>query len=514
MAIAFLEKILSLFGGGDDPESGKKKLLKQLTKDLSKNKYARFYKVKGEAVEPPFAKFFYDMYKIVSPAQVFLQNAAKSEQLKQITIEFFMDKKLLSIQERLSKEAIEERAKTVQTKELARQLREELSQLVSGFDNTRIKAIDDGYNLIMAFNQFVNFDFFFLLKKFDANMSERNFTYQPKFEAIRAEYITEDIKDFLEIAYAVDPDQDWKTAMEVLKNYKGDIDVVSLAQWNKLLVLLRDIKRSKILELMVRQIDKDPYWQSLPRIPDEHIVEPFLDKKKSETEGLVNRILNDKRNAQLEQLAKAVFGTADVERMKYYTDKNNEIYLKKGMDGFTHAQGLNYLKAFLLDFFKRDIRELCDLFLIRGQWASPILSQQMSEGFHTIMGISEEILAFDEALSDNGENGSRLKAALAKVDRDKGQAKYIRIILKSVNEEAQKMIILSAQALIVIGKHFKGILEDYQKNPHELIMNWKEIESTSEEPIAQRITEVYKKIYYFIQMMQFFARPAGENGEE
>ncbi len=514
MAIPFLDKILSLFGGGDDLETGKKRLLKQISKELNKNKYSKFYRIKGEEVTPVFAKFFYEIYKVVSPAQVFLQNVGKSAQLKQVTIESFMDKKLMDLQDRISQESIAERAKTTATKELAKQLKNELVSLMAGFDSAKIKAVDDCYNLILAFYQFISFDYYFLLKKFDANLGERNFSYQPKFETIRAEYVSEDIKDFLEVVFAIDPDQDWKTALAVMKSYKGDIDVVDLNQWNKLMVLIREVKRTAILELMARHISKDPFWESTPKLPNEHIIDEFLLKKKTETESAIHKVLNDKRSAQIDQLAKAVFGTNDVERMKYYTDKNNEIFIKKGLDVFTHIQGMNYLKAFLLDYFKKDVRELCDLFLIRGQWSSLVLSQQMSESFHNIMEISDQILTFDEALSESGPNGSRLKAALVKADRDKGQAKYIRIILKTANEEAQEMINNTAQALIVIGKNFKTILEDYQKNPKELIMNWKELEASSDEPIAQRIANVYKKIYYFVQLMQFFTRAGGDSSPE
>jgi hypothetical protein len=508
--MSFLDKLFSIFSGDADPESAKKKLLRQVIKDLSSSKYARFYKIKAEEAEPAFGKFFYSIYKIISPAQVFLQNAAKSAQLKQAVIQAFMDKKLMEIHARLSPESIDERIKTMPTKDLAHQVQEDMAALTAGFDNTRIQGIDNCYNIILAFIQFVTFDYFFLLKKFDAHISERNFTYQPKFEHIRAEYISEDIKDFLEIAYAIDPDQDWKTALKVLKAYKGDMDVVSPDQWNKLLLHLRDIRRSCILELMIRHIDKNPLWQPQAKVPDEHIVDSWLSAKKAEIEGIIQKTMNDKRSAQIGELAQKVFGSTEVIRLKYYTDKGNELFIKKNLEGFTQIMGLNYLKAFLLDCFKKDIRELCDLLLIRGQWSSNVLSQQLSEGFHTVMAVSEQIMVFDEALADGGENGSRLKAAIVKADRDKSQAKYIRIILKTVNKEAQKMINGTAQALVTMGRNLKGVLEDYQKNPRELIINWKELEAASETPIAQRITEIYKKIYFFVQMMQFFVQPIEE----
>jgi hypothetical protein len=261
---------------------------------------------------------------------------------------------------------------------------------------------------------------------------------------------------------------------------------------------------------MVRHIDKNPSWVPGAKLPEEHIAEAYLEGRRTEAREAMDRIINSRKNAQVGALAATIFGSADIERAKYYTVKNSEIYEKKNFDGFLFAQGINYLKAFLLDHFKKDIRELCDILLIRGQWTAQALSQQMSDGFHRTMELSDKLIAFDETLSDDGENGSRLKASIVKADRDKSQARYVTIILNSVNEAAQELINLAVQSLIMVGKNLKGLYEDYQKNPHELVINWKELESASEAPLGQRIADTYKKIYYFIQIMQLLSKPAEE----
>ncbi|MDR1970744.1 MAG: DUF5312 domain-containing protein [Treponema sp.] len=508
--MSFLDSLFSLFGGGTDPASIKKRQMGQLVKNMHGNKYGKFYRPKTEQVDPALAKFFWDMYKVVSPAQVFMQNAAKSAQLKQIVIDSFLDKPALELRRRLSPEAIDEASQKTVPKELARQLRQASSELTASFDSHRIALIDGCYNLIMTFMQFVNFDFFFMLKKFDPKMPERSFSKVPNFAPLRADMVKEELKDFLEAAQGIDPDQDWKTVLKVLKTYKGDMDVVAPEQWSRLLQQLRDLRRSLMLELMIRHIEKNPGWLSKPKIPDEHIAAPFLDSMRQEVEQTIETIVNSKRNAQISELAINVFGRPDINRLKYYTEKGGEIYARKNFDGFLHVRGMNYLKAFLLDYFKKDIRELCDLLLIRGQWMSTSLSQQLSDGFHNVMALSEEIITFDEALGDKGSHGSRLKAAIVKADRDKGQAKYVRIILNTVNEEAHGAILKGAQNFIIIAKNFKGVLEDCKKNPRELIMNWKELEAASEIPLIQRLAECYKKIYFFVQILQLLIQSGQE----
>ncbi|MDR1507961.1 MAG: DUF5312 domain-containing protein [Treponema sp.] len=508
--MAFLDNIITLFSGKNDPEANRKKRLRQIVKAISQNRYSRFYRVKNEELDTPLAKFFYDVYKIISPAQIFLQNAGKSAQLKAICVDFFLGKELKALNEKLAPASIEERAKTGQVKELAGLLKKELAAFQAGFDNTRITAIDACYNTIAAFEKFVGFDFFFLLKKFDPNVNERNFNYHPKFQPVRGAELVEEIKDFMELSASIEAEQGWEAPLAVLKLYKEGVDVVNQDQWGKAVRFLRDVGRSRILELIVQHISKDPVFQSVSIPPDQRAADSFLDAKRAEVEGVIGKIQTDKRGAQIDQLAKSIFGSAGVERLENYTVKANEIFLKKNFDGFTKIAGLNYLKAFLLDFFKKEIRELCDLILIRGQWTSSVLSRQMSDSFHEITGISEKIPVFDAALSDKGEHGSRLKQALAKVDRDRGQGKYIRIILKTVNNDAQKMINSSARSFISIGRNLKNLLEDYRKVPTELIMNWKELEAVSESPIVSRITEDYKRIYYFVQLLQFYAGPVEE----
>jgi hypothetical protein len=511
MAMAIFDKLFALFGNTQDPESGKKRQLKQLVKNLSGNKYSRFYKPKTGEIDGSFGKIFFDIYRVISSAQVFMQNAAKSAQLKQITTEAFLDKNLLEIRGRLQKETIEAKAKTanVNIKELTKTINDDLTNLSAGFDSNRIGAIDRCYNLILALSNFVTFDFFSLLKKFDANITERNFTYQPKFAPIRGEYLLDDIKDFIDVSFAVDPDQDWKNALRALKIYKG-MDVVVYEQWIKVLNLLKDVRKSGILELIIQHIEKDPLWLSKHKLSDEHIAENYLDERRAEAKSAIDNILNAKKNAQIGALAKTIFGTVDIQKTKYYTEKAGEIYVKKNFDGFVYAGAINYLKAFLLDYFKKDVKELCDLFLIRGQWTVPQLFQKTSESFNQLIALSDTLITFDETLSDSGENGSRLKTCIAKADREKSQAKYVTLILKSVNEEALGLINQAAQHLIVIGKSFKSLIDDYQKPSHDLIMNWKELEGVSEVPIDQRIAAAYKKIYYFIQMMQSFTKPAEE----
>ncbi|MFP4364380.1 MAG: DUF5312 family protein [Spirochaetia bacterium] len=498
------EKIMSFFLGGDDPDREKKRLLKEIEKQLKKSKF-KFYKPKGEQAQPQLAKFIHGIYKIVGPAQALIEHADSSGVLKNIIIESALDKDQLKLLNRLGEKSIAERAQQEDTKKLAKEVKDDLVNFFSAFDIDKVKKINMYYNLLRTFIDFIHFDYYFTLKKFDSNLPENDFVYNPRFEAINGEYISDDLKDFNDLMILLDPHQDWEYIFDILQEYRN-VEVVNRGNWKKLVKYLQDIKKSRVLLHIIQHIDKDPYYKETVQPPKEKIVEPYLSKLKTQTELAIQKIAQAKKKNKEEKLAKEIFGTTAVSRMKNYTDKANVSFSKKNLGGYIHVTPVNYLKAFLLDFLKRDIKQVVDLFLIKGQWSTTLMSQQLSESFHSLMETSTNLTEFDDSLAEDGEMGLKMKNLLIRADKDKNAMASLRQVLKQINDQAHKYITTSAQNFIVVGKSLKNVYDDHSKQPHELILNWKEIEMASEEPIAEQIIGVYKKIYYFVQLLQMFVK--------
>jgi hypothetical protein len=126
----------------------------------------------------------------------------------------------------------------------------------------------------------------------------------------------------------------------------------------------------------------------------------------------------------------------------------------------------------------------------------------MSDSFFEITEVSKEIVKLDESLAEDGSNGPRLRGALLRVDRDRSQIRYINTIINSINEEALNLINRAVPSFVVLGKHFKILMEDCEKKHFELVMNWKELSSVSKLPLSQRIAAAYKKVNYLIQLIR------------
>lgn len=503
---SFFERIVQLFTGGDDPEREKRRQLKALGKQLSKSKY-RFYKPRSGEALPGMARFLFEIYKVVGPAQPLLQGADSSQSLRTAVIEHKLPDDARALKEEFSDERLRELAKSSEPKKVAAHAKNALSKYFHAFDASTVKWINATYNVIRLFAGFASHDFYFSLRKFDGGMSEGNFSYNPKFDSINGEYVSDDLKDLMEVLLPLPIEHDWDDVFDILQFHRG-VDVVNRQAWKKLLGQLESVRSSGILVHIIRHIDSDPSFQPTSQSSNARIVEGYLNLLKTQVEASIQKLIQERRGNKINQLLKQIFGTTAVSRTKNYTEKANLVFTKRMLAGYTHTEAINYLKAFLVDYFKRDVRVLVsDQLIVRGRWSDNITSQQLSDAFHVVMTVAQQVVEFDESLGEEGELGTKLKRASGRVvDKDAATAKLLRQTLNEINQEAVRLINDAAGNLITIGKTLKMLIEDYQKPKHELLLNWREVDAMSEEPTEAQMTEIYKQIYFFVQLMQMFVK--------
>jgi hypothetical protein len=501
MAEDLVEKMISFFSGDSNENlSDKEMVLKQRLKELGENKYARFFRPKTDEADPALGQFFHTLYKMILPIRTFMKDVAKVTRLRQLVLEAFIDGGIVETVKRINPAEIQERSKTTPPVELATEIRADIDKLNAGFDNTRITKINRCYNLVMVFFQLAHFDYPGLLKKFDSNFTEGPFSGDPKFYPVKTLSVAKDLGEFISVAQNISPDNDWKNLLKLLKSCAGK-DLISEDQFAQLLMGLRDVINSKILLLMVQYGSKNPVWVCKPRIPDEHIAEGWLGARTSKAQECISKINNSEKTKQINVLLKQIYDHEEFVQLENYTVAKGETYKKRDLAPFVYAEGLNYLSIFLGDYLEKDLHELCDILLIRGQWTNNTFAKEMSEALHKLLDLPGEISRLDEMLSDDGADGSRLKAALMRIDRDKTQARYINSIIDNINETALEILNSSIQQFSVIGKHLNNLVEDVPKKHPDMIRNWRELNLVSKEPLAQQMTTDFNKIDRFIQLM-------------
>ena len=505
-SFGLLQRIVSACFGSGDPDRVRHRLLKQIGKDLQRQRF-KFYKPRNREAQPGFARLFYEIYRVVGSAQTLLQGAAESAALRTAVIEAHQTEEQRRHREELGEAVIRERSESMNPKALTEHLKSSMVAYFSGFDTATTRRINDTYALVHTLINFVKYDYYYVLRKFDANLPEGDFGYTPRFDPINASYIGDDIKDFLEVAIPLERDTDWDALFDILHEYRG-VDVIDRTAWRKISGTVAHVVRSGVLVKIAQHIDSDPGYTPEPRTVRKQVVEGYLNALKTQVEGSIQKLARERRTKKVDQLVQATFGTTEIRGAKHYTEAANLVYTKKKLAGFLYTDVVSYLKAFLVDYFKRDVRIIIsDLLIVRGEWSDGVLSQQLSDSYYAVMGVAQQIVEFDDSLGDDGPLGIKLRKAAGRViEREPGTAKQLSEALKSVNESAMRMVHETASSLIRMGKVLKSLIEDLDKDRQELIHNWKQLQSFADRPLRDQLVAIYQRTYSFVQLMQVSAK--------
>ena len=344
----------------------------------------------------------------------------------------------------------------------------------------------------------------FILKKFDSSIREHNFSTLPKFQPINGTYILEELKNFCAVAWALPLDAPWDDMFVLLKKIKT-VEPITANVWKKIVARLRTLKERQGFEMMVQLISENPAYKENVKIENHHIMDDYISQIKKQVETTVNSLKKKQAEGKIEKLVTEIFGTTNIDSLKNYNSGNSANLERKNFKGYIYQEPLKYLKHFILNFGKKEIRELSDILLVRGEWATQQMAKPMSEAFHQLMEISEKITKLDDKLAENAEWGMKIKTLMPRADRDKEARNIINMVLGDTNEAAAQMIVSARNNLIIYDKNLKMALEDFVKAPHsEIIINWKDLDHFAEGTLKNQCITVYKTIYAFVQLTQNF----------
>ena len=500
---SFFQSLLSSLFKSSNPEAEKKRRLKNLAKTISKTKYHSFYRPASGEMLAPFGKLMFELYKAVSSAQTYFRNTQNPAIFKRQIINYVLSDNQLALLDELDEQKILELAKKVPFGKLSQDIEHKLQVFTNDFNETRAAKADNLEKAFSVFQDFCEFDYYMILKKFDSSYQEFNFNAMPRLDKVNAEYIVDDLKDFLAVAYCITDDSiDWTSLFDMFKETQSR-ELVSAGNWKKIIARIKSIQTSKSLDLIIQHISEDFAYETKTSYHHASAIEPYIEKIENDTRNLMAKIEAEQKESKASSICMQIFGTASPQSLKYYTAEFNAPLEKKGLSVLEYTEPLNYLKTFLVEFVKKAIREYYDVVVIRGQWDAT-LSAPMSNAYQELLKLSDEVTSFDEMMAEEGSMGIKVKTLLPKTAHDAGAENIINRVVSDANDTARGYIIQGTQNLITIGKTVKQLIEDYVLPKPVIVQNWKELEKYIEIPMKEFSVDIYKKIYLFVQLMQTY----------
>lgn len=502
---SFFQSIISALLSRSNPEAEKKKKLKAIAKNISKSRFHNFYKPAATELTGTFGKFMLELYKTVAPAQTMFTNTQNPAIFTRQLINFTLSENQLALVEEFEEENIIEKSKTVPFNQLNKDIEKKLQIFLNEFDGARVARAENLSKAFAYFKDFCTFDYYVLLRKYDPSFQEYGFDSNPRLEKLNATYVIDNLKDFLAVAYLITDDSiAWNDLFEMFKQTQNR-EIVSAANWKKIVGRVRSVQVARTLDMIIQHASENPNYQTELNQNVPSVIEPFMDKVEADTRALMKKIQSQQKESKASSICVQIFGQTEPQTMKNYVPSFNAVLEKKNLSLLEYAEPLNYLKAFLLEFVKKSIREYYEVVGIRGQWDSTI-SAPMSNAYQELLKMSDDINDFDDSFAEDGTMGVKIKTLLPKTAHDAGAENIINRVVSDANETARNFIVQGTQDLITIGKTIKQLIEDYSLQTPLIMQNWKELEKYLDEPLKEFSVNIYKKIYLFAQLMQTYVQ--------
>lgn len=147
--------------------------------------------------------------------------------------------------------------------------------------------------------------------------------------------------------------------------------------------------------------------------------------------------------------------------------------------GYVYSDLLVYLKTHVVNFVKKDLSDIINVLIIKGQWKDMEVSRDISNDIHSLVGIYSNIIDFDNNLGEQGTYGNRINSLLHRISiGDKSSEKLLLNIIADINKKA--FILLNEYYSVIksLEKRLNDCLDDYFKPAleKEFIYNWKELD--------------------------------------
>lgn len=506
----FLIKLINFFTGSTTQERIKKRKLKEIAKSLNQIKY-KFYNPKKDLVLPAFGNYFYEIFRICQNFSKFFDVKNHSTTIKIILFDALLTKKQKNFKEKLKKEYIEDLLKSNNDyTKVIEEIKTILSEFVKSFDAEVVRAINTTYNQIVDLSNIITFDWYALLHKMDASISETNFNYKPVFETIEGKYILEDLIAINDNIFSLNFNNDWNYVYNYVSIAYEDNSFINLLK--KLLNFLKIIKNNNYLTKMIQLISKDPFFQPKDFHSKEKIVQDYINNFQIEIQKIVQEVIKIYNKEKLNKLLLEIFKTTVIIRLKNYTQKVNESLTSKGVNSiFKYIDIMNYLKAFLLDICKGDIKARIDQLIIKGNWETNTHSSEYSSLLEKFTKLSDKIIDFDNKCGEDEIFGRELKRLMLAVKHDSKAKLLITKLIDKIDSNAHQLLLEGINILNSSANLIKALIEDFSlKNP-KMIINFHRIKwDFPNSNIKQDLLDIYKKLITMHTLLKSYIRTTEE----
>jgi hypothetical protein len=373
--------------------------------------------------------------------------------------------------------------------------------LKAKLDPTWRYNVDQCYKTVCTFLWIVNFDYFSLLRNFDADFVEYKINIKTRWIKIKAFYVIEYLKDFLAISIGLSQDKNWKKAFAVLHEFNRKAGLQT-ARWQGILARIQAVLSSTIFSMVIRHAECNPYWKEAVIIPKEGIADLFIDEICNQATETINEVIITTQLSAMEKISRDVFGEGHVLNMDLlYSEEQNHVFHLSNIQGFKYVAPYKYCMMFI-NVFSAKISGIFNTVIIYGIWSIRNRSQGITQMLQDFTDIAEKLRSFDKTLSETEETGIILRKYRINSGRGKHHREKLQNYVDSVDDNVYDLIDSFIENLIFINNFFSDFLNQKNNPEKSDISNLPELEEIFRNNDYD-IEKLEKIIHTFLKLLQF-----------
>ncbi|UER67532.1 hypothetical protein LKV13_01760 [Borrelia sp. BU AG58] len=480
VSLGLFDFLFSIFNKELTPEQVRHKRIRELKNNL--DKVSNFFNASKIQALPQFAKFIYNLYRTFAPLKLFVQRYRNSNKIIHFVVENYLNenqKKALDYVYSFSAGDMPSF-----TSDVPKNLNNNLNFLFKNVTQEQIRLIDETCEALYVFFDLVLYPYHSIIKNFDNLFPEDDFVYKPRFNAVGCGSILDEIKDFLENIYSVVDSSVWKNLYDILSDVYGDKGNFPLKPnvWLKIISSIIEINKNKEILYLVRYVSGDPdYFPISNRKKPKPMAKAFFNDLAKHVANEIEKIKVLQKNSKSRVLAEKLFPAGTILHLDNYNERMNVKITSKipSTPGYVYYELLGYLKTYVINFVKKELNDIVNVLIIKGQWKDIEISRHMSNDMHSLINTYSSLIDFDNNLGEQGSYGNRIKALLHRASvGDKSSEKLLVSIVADINKKALVLLNDYYSIIYSMEQRLRDCLEDYVKtsSERELIYNWKELD--------------------------------------
>ena len=503
-SVTFIDKIIEFITGFSTDERIKLRKLKEINRHLKHLKY-KFYNFKNDFILPQFAQYLYEIYRNAQNFEKHFDTKTHSQSIKLVLFDLFSTQRQKTIREELEDLKISELIKSSNDKMKAIEtIKKNMNEYIKSFSPEIVSNINSTYNRLSDISNLITFDWQSLLHKFDSEIKETNFNYKPEFESIEGKYILDDLVVLNDDIETMDLDRDWKNVYEYIKFVSEDEGLIKL--FNKLIQQFRILKKDSYLSLIIKLIYKDPFYKQKKFPSNLKIVQDYIYNFQMQVKKTVDKAIEDIKKEKLNRLLLEIFHKTTIVRLKHYNERKNELLSKKGVSGFRYIDPLNYIKAFLLDICKGEIKPRIDYILVRGTWSTNELSSEFSSLLIHFNKLTDTVMEFDNSCSEEEYYGKSIRQMAFAVSHDPNAKNNLVKLIYKIDSDVEKIIYDCIKVFNVTANRIKILIDDYNSKIPKIIVDFHKIHWDFPQKFTVEFTEIYKRLANFVSLLKYYVK--------